>query len=81
MIADFCTKPLQGALFLKYRDIIMNRKNKNMSKSNYRLPRKTTHGSQECFIDKGKADQEGEKSDVKILQDSNNCDFLKVNKT
>jgi hypothetical protein len=81
MIVDFCTKPLNIALFLKYRDIIMNRKNTNMSNTNHRLPQKTTHGSQECFIDKGKADQEGEKSGVKILQDSNNCDFLKVNKT
>jgi hypothetical protein len=58
MIADFFTKPLQGALFLKYRDIIMNRKNKDMSNINHMLPRRTTEGSQECVRDKGRTKQE-----------------------
>jgi hypothetical protein len=50
MIADFFTKPLHGALLLKYLDIIMNRKNKE-----------TTEGSQECVRDKGRTEHEEEK--------------------
>ena len=46
MVADYFTKPLQGALFKRFRDVIMGVSHPNT------LPKSNTTGTQERVVDK-----------------------------